>query len=73
MSLEKIIFLRDKSLESIRISKLLDENKIKYTEIYSNSQLIPGLIIQESIYSIKGYKNILNKIEYLKNLNNSKD
>ena len=66
MGLEKITFLRDKSLESIKISKLLDKNKIKYREIYSNGRLTPCLMVPDDIYSIKGYKNILNKIRYLK-------
>lgn len=73
MSLEKITFLRDQSQESIKIRKLLDKNKIKYRTIYSNSRINPCLRVPDDTYSIKGYKNILNKIEYLKNLNNHKD
>ena len=67
MGLEKkITFLRDKSQESAKISKLLTEKKIKFIEVYSNSRLTPYLMVQNSIYSIKGYNQIANYIKTYK-------
>lgn len=58
----KIIFFRNSSQESSKISKLLDKNKIKFREIYSNSRLTPCLRILDKIY-FKGYKTILDYIK----------
>ena len=65
MTLENIMFCRDNSQESGKISELLTKNKIKFTEIYLNSG--PSyLIVPNNIHPIKGYKTILNNLESLK-------
>ena len=63
MSLDKITFLRDESKESAEISRFLDENKIKFIEIYSTSERGPFLIIPNKSHSIRGYMNIKNYIK----------
>ena len=65
---QKITLLRDESKESAEISKLLEDHKIKFIEVHSNSDRGPLLIIQNQAYSIRGYNNIKNyiKSKYIK-------
>jgi len=66
MSLDKITFLRDESKVSAKISKLLKDSKIEFSEIYSNSDRGICLIIPNQIYPIWGNNSIINYIKSYK-------
>jgi len=62
----KITFLRDDSKGSAKISKLLEDSKMEFREVYSNSERGPCLIIPNKFYPIRGNNSIINYIRSYK-------
>ena len=62
----KITFLRDDSKGSAKISKLLEDSKMEFREVYSNSERSPCLIIPNQFHPIRRNNSIINYIRSYK-------
>ncbi len=65
--MSKITLIRTTDPESRLCSKLLEENKIKFREINSNSDKRPSLLIEGKAFSYKGLSQIRSYVNSVKN------
>lgn len=64
--MSKITLIRTTDPESKLCSKILEENKINFREVYSDSDKKPSLLIEGEAFPYKGLSQIKNYVNRVK-------